>query len=155
MFTFIDENGLRVDLHFDEGPFEVEPKHVLALVKYKDKWLCTEHCKRGVEFPGGKQEEGETLIEAVVREVYEETQVKVTDAKLFAYYIVHDQGPFCKAVFTARVEAIDKFNGEFETVARHWLTEEQLLAHPNLSFYMRDDGMKKMLQEVKTHVRQW
>ena len=155
MFTFIDENGFRVDLHFDEGPFEVEPKHVLALVKYKDKWLCTEHCTRGVEFPGGKQEEGETLMEAVIREVYEETQVKVTDAKTFAYYIVRAEVPFCKVVFTARVEAIDKFDGEFETVARHWLTEEQLLAHPNLSFYMRDDGMKKMLQEVKTHVRQW
>ena len=32
MFTFIDENGLNVDLRFDEGPFEVEPKHVLVLV---------------------------------------------------------------------------------------------------------------------------
>lgn len=155
MFTFIDENGLRVDLHFGEGPFEVEPKHVLVLVKYKDKWLCTEHGARGIEFPGGKQEAGETLMEAAVREVYEETHVKVTDAKWFAYYIVHDQVPFCKAVFTARVAAIDPFIGEFETVARHWLTEEELLAHPNLSFYMRDDGMKKMLREVKTHVRQW
>ena len=155
MFTFIDENGLRVDLRFDEGPFEVEPKHVLALVKYEDKWLCTEHYTRGVEFPGGKQEEGETLIEAAIREVYEETKVKVTDAKWFAYYIVHAEEPFCKAVFTARVETIEAFVGEFETVARHWLTEEELLAHPNLSFYMRDDGMKKMLQEVKTHVRQW
>ena len=155
MFTFIDENGLRVDLHFDEGPFEVEPKHVLVIVKYKDKWLCTEHGKRGIEFPGGKQEAGETLIEAAIREVYEETKVKVTDVKWFAYYIVHDQVPFGKAVFTARVEAIDAFVGEFETVARHWLAEEELLAHQSLSFYMRDDGMKKMLQEVKTHVRQW
>ena len=155
MFTFIDENGLRVDLYFGEGSFEVEPKHVLVFVKYKDQWLCTEHNTRGIEFPGGKQEAGETLVEAAVREVYEETQVKVTDAKLFAYYIVHAEVPFCKAVFTARVAAVDTFVGEFETVARHWLTEEELLAHPNLSFYMRDDGMKKMLQEVKTHVRQW
>lgn len=155
MFTFIDENGLRVDLRFDNGPFEVEPKHVLVLVKYEDKWLCTEHNTRGVEFPGGKQEEGETLTEAAVREVYEETQVKVTDVKWFAYYIVHTEEPFGKAVFTARVEAIDTFSGEYETVARHWLTEEELLAHPRLSFYMRDDGMKKMLQEVKNHVRQW
>lgn len=155
MFTFIDENGLRVDLRFDNGPFEVEPKHVLVLVKYEDKWLCTEHNTRGVEFPGGKQEEGETLTEAAVREVYEETQVKVTDVKSFAYYTVHTEEPFGKVVFTARVEAIDTFSGEYETVARHWLTEEELLTHPRLSFYMRDDGMKKMLQEVKNHVRQW
>lgn len=57
--------------------------------------------------------------------------------------------------FTASVEEIEEFIGEYETVARYWLTEEELLAHPNLSFYMRDDGMKKMLQEVKTHARQW
>ena len=155
MFTFIDENGLRVVLRFDEGPFEVEPRHVLVLVKYEDRWLCTEHAKRGIEFPGGKQEEGETLAEAAVREVYEETRVRVTDIRWFAYYVVHDKIPFCKAVFTAAVEKIEDFVGEYETVARHWLTEEELLAHPNLSFYMRDDGMKKMLQEVKRHERQW
>ena len=81
--------------------------------------------------------------------------MKVKDAEWFAYYVVHDKIPFCKAVFTASVEEIEEFVGEFETVARHWLTEEELLAHPNLSFYMRDEGMKKMLQEVKTYARQW
>ncbi|KGR87750.1 NUDIX domain-containing protein [Lysinibacillus odysseyi] len=155
MFTFIDENGLQVVLRFDEGPFEVEPRHVLALVKYEDKWLCTEHYTRGIEFPGGKQEEGETLMEAAIREVYEETQVKVKDARWFAYYVVYDEIPFCKAVFTASVDQIEEFVGEYETLARYWLTEEELLSHPNLSFYMRDDGMKKMLQEVKTHERRW
>ncbi len=155
MFTFIDENGLQVVLRFDEGPFEVEPRHVLALVKYEDKWLCTEHYKRGIEFPGGKQEEGETLMEAAIREVYEETQVKVKDARWFAYYVVYDEIPFCKAVFTASVDQIEEFVGEYETLARYWLTEEELLSHPNLSFYMRDDGVKKMLQEVKTHERRW
>ncbi len=155
MFTFIDENGLRVVLRFDKGPFEVEPRHVLALVKFEDRWLCTEHFKRGIEFPGGKQEEGETLAEALVREVYEETHVRVKDIRWFAHYVVHDKIPFCKAVFTAAVDKIEDFVGEYETVARHWLTEEELLAHPNLSFYMRDDGMKKMLQEVKRHERQW
>lgn len=155
MFTFIDENGLQVDLRFDEGPFEIEPRHVLVLVKNAEKWLCTIHYKRGVEFPGGKLEKGETLIEAAIREVYEETQVRVTDVKWFAYYIVHDQTPFCKAVFTASVEGIDSFIGEHETIGMTWLTEEELQCHPNLSFYMRDEGMKKMLQEVKKHVRQW
>lgn len=155
MFTFTDENGLQVDLRFDEGPFEIEPKHVLVLVKDQQKWLCTIHYKRGVEFPGGKQEQGETLVEAAIREVYEETQVRVKDVKWFANYIVHDRIPFCKAVFTARVEEIEPFIGEHETVGMTWLTEEELLQHPNLSFYMRDDGMKKMLQEVKKHDRQW
>ncbi|MEK4627559.1 MAG: NUDIX domain-containing protein [Solibacillus sp.] len=151
MFTFIDENGLNVDLRFDEGPFEIEPKHVLVLVQYKGKWLCTIHHRRGVEFPGGKQEVGETLVEAAIREVYEEATIIINDVKWFAYYIVHDEIPFCKAVFTAKVKEIQDFEGDHETEGRVWLTEEELWQQPNLSFYMRDAGMKKMLQEVKSH----
>ena len=155
MFTFIDENGLKVDLRFDRGPFEVEPKHVLALVQHDGNWLCTIHKHRGIEFPGGKQEEGETLVEAAIREVYEEATIIIEDVKWFAYYIVHDKIPFCKAVFTAKVKEIQKFVGDYETEGVLWLTEEELWQQPNLSFYMRDAGMKKMLQEVNNYERKW
>ena len=53
------------------------------------------------------------------------------------------------------VEEIQKFVGDYETEGVLWLTEEELWQQPNLSFYMRDAGMKKMLQEVKNHERQW
>lgn len=149
MFTFTDENGYTVDLRFDKGPFEIEPRHVLVLVQNEGKWLCAVHERRGVEFPGGKMEAGESLIEAAIREVYEETQVRVQNPKWFAYYVVHTEVPFCKAVFSAKVEVIEPFTGDFETVERMWLTEEELFQHPNLSFYMRDAGMKKMLEEMK------
>ncbi|MBM7606775.1 8-oxo-dGTP diphosphatase [Lysinibacillus composti] len=155
MFQFIDENGHKVVLRFDQGPFEIEPKHVLTFVNYHDKWLCTIHKKRGVEFPGGKVEPGETLKQAAIREVYEETAVHITDLKWFAYYIVYDESPFCKAVFTGKVEKIDEFIEEHETLGMTWLTTEELENHPNLSFYMRDEGMKKMLQEVKNLERKW
>ena len=155
MFTFIDKNNLKVDLRFDEGPFEVEPRRVLALVQYEGKWLCTIHHRRGIEFPGGKQEPGETLYEAAIREVYEEANVVIEEVKWFAYYIVHADVPFSKAVFTAKVKDIEPFTGDHETEGMLWLTEEQLWQQPKLSFYMRDAGMKKMLQEVKNHERQW
>ncbi|SOC03489.1 8-oxo-dGTP diphosphatase [Ureibacillus xyleni] len=155
MFSFIDENGCRVDLRFDAGPYEITPKHVLVLVQYDGKWLCTINKKRGVEFPGGKVESGETLIQAAIREVYEETAVHITDIKWFAYYVVHDKVPFGKVVFTGKVQSIDEFIEEHETLGMTWLTTEELWNHPNLSFYMKDEGMKKMLQEVKNHERQW
>lgn len=148
MFSFTDENGLKVDLSFGNGPFPVEPKHVLVLVKHKGKWLCAIHYKRGIEFPGGKQEEGETLEQAAIREVYEETAVQITNLQHLAYYVVYDQTPFCKAVYTANVKQIDEFKGEHETIGVLWLTPEELQNHPNLSFHMRDAGMKKILQEV-------
>jgi len=155
MFTFIDENGCQVELSFKENQFNITPKHVLVMVKYQGKWLCTINKKRGVEFPGGKVEPGETLQEAAIREVYEETSVHISDLKWFADYLVHDKIPFCKAVFTGKVERIDPFVEEHETIGMVWLTPEELNNHPTLSFYMRDEGMKKMLQEVKQHERQW
>jgi len=155
MFTFIDENGCKCELSFEKGPFEMVPNHVLVFVYNDGKWLCTINKKRGVEFPGGKVEPGETLVEAAIREVYEETAVKISDLQWFAHYVVHDSPPFCKAVFTGKVERIDEFVEEHETLGMTWLTEEELENYPNLSFYMKDDGMKKMLQEVRHHERQW
>jgi 8-oxo-dGTP diphosphatase len=155
MFTFIDENGCKVVLSFENVPFEIEPMHVLVFVFHEGKWLCTIHKKRGVEFPGGKVEPGETLEEAAIREVYEETAVHISDLKWFAHYIVHEHKPFCKAVFTGKVERIDEFIEENETLGMTWLTSKELENHPNLSFFMKDDGMKMMLQEVKQHERQW
>ena len=155
MFTFTDENGCRVDLRFDNGPFSIEPKHVLVFVQQAGKWLCTVHKKRGIEIPGGKQEVNETLMEAAMREVYEETGVVITDVQPFAHYIVHDTQPFCKMVYTARVERIEPFLGELETNGRLWLTVEEIFTSAHLSFYMKDVGMKKMFEEVMRNERQW
>lgn len=155
MFSFIDENGLKVDLSFGKGPFPVEPKHVLVLVMHEGKWLCAIHHTRGIEFPGGKQEEGETLEQAAIREVYEETAVQITDLQWLGYYVVYDKVPFCKAVYTAKVKQIDEFVGEHETLGIVWLTPEEFENHPNLSFHMRDAGMKKILQEVKKLENRW
>ena len=155
MFTFTDENGYRVDLRFDNGPFEIEPKHVLVFVQYEGKWLCTVHKTRGLEIPGGKQEPEESLVEAAVREVYEETSVVITDVQPFAHYVVHESRPFCKMVYTGRVERIDPFVGELETEAMVWLTVDEIFTSPNLSFYMKDAGMKKLFEEVMRHERKW
>lgn len=133
----------------------MEPGHVLVLVQMDGKWLCAINEKRGVEFPGGKVEPGETLVEAAKREVYEETRVHIKDLKLFAHYTVYAQPPFCKAVFTAKVERIDPFLKQYETSGRLFLKMEEALNHPGASFYMRDAGMKKMMQEVKRFEREW
>lgn len=155
MFSFYDINGCKVNLYVEDSPFPIEPKHVLVFVQHNGKWLCTINKKRGVEFPGGKVESGETLEEAAIREVMEETAVHITNLEKFAHYVVFDETPFCKVVFTANVDRIDAFEGKFETSGVLWLTTEQLQSHPNLSFYMKDDGMKKMLQEVRRFEGKW
>ena len=43
--------------------------HVLAIPLYQSQLLFTQHKMRGIEFPGGKVEEGEQSIQAIKREL--------------------------------------------------------------------------------------
>ena len=85
---FNDVNGGRVELTFGENQYWNAARHVLVILKHNGKWLLTRHSIRGVEFPGGKAEEGETIEEAVIRETIEETGVTITNLVKFAEYVV-------------------------------------------------------------------
>ncbi|HJH10428.1 MAG TPA: NUDIX domain-containing protein [Metalysinibacillus jejuensis] len=148
MYSFIDVNGLQVDLYLNEQPTKT-CGHVLVLVKKDDKWLCTVHKRRGVEFPGGKVELNETSVQAAKREVYEETGVVITQPQWFAYYEVHDTIPFCKTVFIAEVIEERAVPYDEETIGKKWLTKAALFNEPNLSFYMRDEGMQKIIERAE------
>lgn len=149
MFTYTDLNGLGVELSFKKGAFAIKPKHVLMLAKYNERWLLTEHPKRGLEFPGGKIEEGESLEKAVIREVYEETGAIIETVEWLATYYVQEKEPFAKAVFIADVSRMDDGFVLHETNGAVFLTDEELYAANELSFYMKDLGMKKMLEKVR------
>jgi len=148
MFTYTDLNGYGVELSFKKGAFSIDPKHVLMLSKYEGKWLLTEHPTRGVEFPGGKVEEGESLEEAAAREVLEETGAVMGNFEWLATYYVQCEKPFAKAVFYGQVEKFEAGFEKRETNGAVFLTDEELVAHKNLSFYMKDLGMTKMLEKV-------
>ncbi|REB06383.1 NUDIX domain-containing protein [Sporosarcina sp. BI001-red] len=149
MLTFDDLKGSRVELVFGEQ--ELEARHVLVVLKHQGKWLLTTHKIRGVEFPGGKAEPGETIEDAAIREMMEETGVTVTNLVKFAEYVVYTEPPFCKAVFTATVVDIDENAEQFETEGALWLTDEQLSQCDTLSFHMKDKGMNQLRSWVEQH----
>lgn len=117
----------------------------------------------GYAFPGGHIEEGESLAESVIREVYEETGLTITDPKLVAVkdwpldeggrYIV-----FCyKATeFTGQLRSSEE--GEVSWVEKDQLEQLDLsydmlpllevMEDPDLSeYYYRkrtDDGWEKL-----------
>ncbi|MGX9135663.1 RNA deprotection pyrophosphohydrolase [Rummeliibacillus sp. JY-2-4R] len=155
MFTYTDLNGNGCELSFKKNAFSISPKHVLVLAKFEGKWLLTEHPKRGVEFPGGKVEAGETLEEAAKREVMEETGVEITDIEWLATYMVQETIPFTKAVFTATVQSIDHNHPNKETNGAILMTEEEFLENRQLSFHMKDLGMKKILEKVSEREDKW
>ena len=117
----------------------------------------------GYAFPGGHIEEGESLVESVIREVYEETGLTIADPKLVA---VKDWEPdeggryivFCyKATeFTGQLRSSDE--GEVSWVEKDQLEKLDLsydmlpllevMEYPDLSEYydrkQTDDNWEKL-----------
>ena len=68
----------------------IHPKHIVAvsgLVRHSNgEILLIRSPRRGWEFPGGQVEEGENLIEALQREIQEESGVTVSIGSLVGVY---------------------------------------------------------------------
>lgn len=156
MNEFIDKNGNRVELSFSENAFQEEVKHVLVICEYGDGWLLTKHKERGLEFPGGKMERGETLEDAAHREVYEETGAILGNLKRIGEYKVTDpKGPFVKAIFWGMVIKVDQTNTYFETNGPTLIKGDilKLRFGDEYSFIMKDKVVEdciKYIQKLQT-----
>ncbi|MBT2657014.1 nucleoside triphosphatase YtkD [Bacillus sp. ISL-18] len=116
MKKFFDCNGNTVELRFGHNVFNMKPKHVLVICQFENSWFLTNHKMRGLEFPGGKVENGETLEEAARRETFEETGAILGDLQSIAEYKVNDtEGAFVKAVFWGMVDRVEQTNAYYET----------------------------------------
>lgn len=144
---YIDLNGYHCELSFHPKNYRAASKHVLVIAKYKKQWLLTEHKKRGLEFPGGKVEPGESLLQAAFREVYEETGAVVENLEWFAEYVVHSSPSFSKTVFTAGVLSIDQIE-LMETNGA--VLVDRVEPKGDYSFLMKDEGMKELIKRVNS-----
>ena len=151
ILTFNDVNGGRVELTFGDNHLGMEARHVLVVLRHSEKWLLTRHSVRGVEFPGGKAEPGESIEEAAIRETIEETGVTIKDLVKVAEYIVQSDSTFCKAVFTGKVAQISEQPTLHETEGAMWLTSDELDRCESLSFHMKGTGMETIREWVEKH----
>lgn len=143
---YIDLNGVECQLSFKPEEFGIPSRHVLVIAKYQEQWVLTKHKERGLEFPGGKQEPGESLMEAAVREVYEETGAVVSALAWFAEYVVAAEPPFCKTVFLGEIERLERIE-QMETDGL--VLAERLELGETFSFLMKDEGMKEIIKKVE------
>ena len=142
---YTDLNGKDCELSFQQNSFSMISRHVLIISKFNGKWLLTDHPERGLEFPGGKVDAGESLNEAAVREVYEETGACADQLEWLAEYKVNADQPFCKTVFTATVSRMEQ-PPLLETKGA--VLVERLELDSRYSFLMRDAGMREIIKKV-------
>lgn len=122
-----------------EGTNMDNPKHTVVTVvvgclvrNANDQVLLIRHWKRGWEIPQGRVEEGEGLIEAVHREVLEETGIQVDLEHLATVWSKLSKTPALVFTFLAR-HRCGKPTPSNESPEVGWFSPEKALAlvsHP-------------------------
>ncbi|GEM05502.1 nucleoside triphosphatase YtkD [Halolactibacillus miurensis] len=155
MKIFKDYYNNTVTFSFSDHPFSKEPKHVLVITRIGNQWLLTHHKTRGLEFPGGKVEKGETAMEAAIREVKEETGGDVDHLiYLGQYYVDGKADQIVKNVYLADVAQLIGQDTYYEThgpVLVNCLPKE-LKTDERYSFIMKDEVVAlaiKWIEEKK------
>lgn len=105
---------------------------VAAVIKNQEKILCAQRGPENLdyvsykwEFPGGKVEPGETLTEAIEREIQEELKLNITAGELFT--TVEHQYPDFHITMHAFICHSDSFHITLtEHVQTRWLLPEEL-----------------------------
>ncbi|WP_240374532.1 RNA deprotection pyrophosphohydrolase [Bacillus piscicola] len=142
VYTFRDFNKNEVDLAFTKNYFSEEPGHVWVVSRHVNEWLLTNHTRRGLEFPGGKIEIGESAKEAAVREVWEETGGVIRDISEIGQYRVQGKAEtITKSLFYADIKRIEKKEDYLETKGPVLVKclPENIKNNPLYSFIMKDD----------------
>lgn len=154
IYTFTDFYRNKVQLSFGDEPFSKSPKHVWVICRYEKKWLLTKHRTRGIEFPGGKVEEGETAEKAARREVMEETGATIKRLRYVAQYFVAGKGgQIVKNVYFAEIEDLLQQTHYYETEGPVLLERlpNNIKRDERFSFMMKDDVLVRSLDFIKKH----
>lgn len=131
-----------------------------AIVKRGDKYLVVYGKDGDCKFPGGGQEEGETLIDTMIRETREETGYQVVDAsvKREPVYKIHEiskgekEDMFimdsyyfeCQVEDEQNIQKLDEYEADLEYMP-DWLTLDEIrtmnakaVSHENLRWVRRE-----------------
>ncbi|MDQ0220273.1 nucleoside triphosphatase YtkD [Peribacillus cavernae] len=150
MKQFVDANGNKVEFSANENAFG-EARHVLVLCQLDNQWVLTNHTKRGLEFPGGKQEKGESIEEAAKREVFEETGGVTGELVYLGQYRVDSpEESIIKSIYFAKLEELKPQDHYLETKGPVLLQQlpDNLKEDNRFSFIMKDEILPLSLKAL-------
>jgi len=140
---FKDVEGNTVILKTDEPVHH----HVLIIPFVDNRYLLTKHKERGIEFPGGKREKGETTFEAAHRELFEETGARGNLQYVTSYTVMTDT-PFTKDVFKAEITSISEQTHYHETEGPVIVNSLEEVAVAEKSRLLMDDCIQYIVREM-------
>lgn len=106
----------KVELLSPEDVADDQIRFVVAAVRYQEKWVFSRHKARSTwDMPGGRREAGETVSEAMRRELWEETGATKADVcPAFAYSVTREGATTYGMVFYVQVQKLGPLPSAYE-----------------------------------------
>ncbi|WP_053032431.1 RNA deprotection pyrophosphohydrolase [Staphylococcus haemolyticus] len=147
---FLDKDNRRVTMSYKTNNDCPDGNHVLAIPLYKNQLLFTQHKMRGIEFPGGKVEEGEQSIQAIKRELFEETGGIPETIDYIAQYQVHtfDNSIFKKDVYIVKVKSFKEKSDYLETRGPLLFDNINSIPLDKQSYLIQDNAILKCVERM-------
>lgn len=117
--------------------------YVTAVARFQGKWVFARHHQRSSwDMPGGRREEGETSLEAMKRELWEETGAWKAEIHEICAYLV-DENEKCGMLYFADIQELGPLPQEFEMAELQLLDtlpEQQTYPHIYPALFLKIQG---------------
>ncbi|CAH1210632.1 Putative 8-oxo-dGTP diphosphatase YtkD [Paenibacillus allorhizoplanae] len=134
-----------------------EANCVLIFAFYQGKLVLVRHHARGWELPGGTREEGESIIQTVIREMYEEAGGELASIETVGQYLIFekDQLVYVKNIYIAKVSILRELPVGYETngiMLLDTIPEQfEIMNDPTFSSLMKDNVYLIVSEWIKDH----